>query len=97
MYFSTHHQGKYKFKVDELNSDWQTFCIPHSTEKTIYDIVQEAARLFYFGLGGWQESWPLTFTIKDLNETLVTKSSVFILSTDSIKLEWDIIPLSNKY
>jgi hypothetical protein len=71
----------YKFSVEELETDTESFAILHPYKKDVYDIVEEAARLFYYGKSGWTHSWPLTFVIHTNNNTYVTRASVFILSS----------------
>jgi hypothetical protein len=69
----------YKFSILELASDFERFSILHPYDKTIEDIVEEAAKLFYYGKCGWEEAWPLTFVIHTLDDNFLVKASVFIL------------------
>jgi len=71
----------YKFSVKELETEFETFTVLHPYEKTVYDIVEEAARLFYYGKSGWSTGWPLTFILHTNNDISVAKASVFILSS----------------
>ena len=72
--------GKYKFSVAELQTEPETFTVLHHTEKDVYEIVEEAVKLFYYGKSGWTESWPLTFTIYNSQEKPIAKACVYILS-----------------
>jgi hypothetical protein len=36
--------------------------------------------LFYFGRAGFEEGWPLTFTLLNSNNLFIAKAHVFILS-----------------
>jgi len=78
----------YKFSVKELETEFETFTVLHPYEKDVYDIVEEAARLFYYGRSGWSTAWPLTFTLHTNNNVRVAKASVFILSA---KPEFDVV------
>ena len=81
--------GKYKFSVAELQTEPESFTVLHHTEKDVYEIVEEAAKLFYYGKSGWVESWPLTFTIYNSQEKPIAKACVYILSGTPT---FDVIP-----
>lgn len=80
----------YKFSVEELSNDFEQFTVLCPLEKDVYEIVEESARLFYYGKSGWKQGWPLTFIIRTLNNLPVAKASVFILSS---KPNFDVILL----
>jgi hypothetical protein len=53
-----------------------------------YDIFEEAAKYFYWGLGGWKEVWPLYFhAIRD-DGKLLSSADIYILSAD---IKFDIL------
>jgi hypothetical protein len=71
---------QYKYKIEEIDSDWEVFTVLHPKRKDIYDIAEEAARLYYYGRSGWAESWPLTFVIRTVSDMFVAKAFVFVCS-----------------
>ena len=73
-------QKKFNFVVDELKTKPEAFTVLQHTEKDVYQIIEEAAKLFYFGRAGFQEGWPLTFTLLNSNGLFIAKAHVFILS-----------------
>jgi hypothetical protein len=70
----------FTFEVEETTSPPERFRILRPYEVESIDLVNEAARLFYFGKKGWEEPWPLTFTIRTVTGTVVIRAHVFILS-----------------
>ena len=80
--------SKFRFRVLETEADWETFIVLQQEAKDIYDIVQEAAWLYYFGRSGWVEAWPLTFVVESESGAHVAKAFVFILSA---KPDFDVI------
>lgn len=71
---------KFQYKVLETETDWDTFTILQPEMKDIYDIIQEAARLYYFGRAGWMEAWPLTFSVRCESGLHLAEAFVFVLS-----------------
>lgn len=80
--------SKFRYKVLETNSEWDTFTVLQQESKDVYDVVNEAARLYYFGRAGWMEAWPLTFVVESESGAYVAKAFVFILSA---KPDFDVI------
>ena len=72
--------GKYKFSIVELQTEPESFTVLHHTEKDVYEIIEEAAKLFYYGKSGWLEGWPLTFVLHSFNGAFVAKAYVFVMS-----------------
>ena len=72
---------KFQYRVLETDSDWDTFTILQPEVNDIYDIIQEAARLYYFGRAGWMEAWPLTFLVQSESGLNLAEALVFVLST----------------
>ena len=73
--------GKYKFSVIELQTEPESFSVLHYTEKDVYEIVEEAVKLFYYGKSGWTECWPLTFVIYNSKDKVIARACVYILSS----------------
>ena len=73
-------QKKFNFVVDELETEPEPFTVLQHTEKDVYQIIEEAARKFYFGRAGFEEGWPLTFTLLNSNNLFIATAHVFILS-----------------
>jgi hypothetical protein len=71
---------RFQYKILETESDWDTFTILRPEVNDIYDIIQEAARLYYFGRAGWMEAWPLTFLVRSESGLHLAKAFVFVLS-----------------
>jgi hypothetical protein len=71
----------YRFSVEEINSEKEAFNVLYPDDKTEYDIVEEAARLFYYGKSGWKEGWPLTFAIETMEGRVIIRAHVFIGSS----------------
>jgi hypothetical protein len=46
----------------------------------VYEIVEEAVKLFYYGKSGWMEAWPLTFVIYNSKDKILARACVYILS-----------------
>jgi hypothetical protein len=84
---------RFRFSIEELHTEAETFTVIHPYEKDEYDIVGEAARLFYYGKSGWKEGWPLTFNVESVNGIHIARASVFILSAYP---HFDVIPLKRK-
>jgi hypothetical protein len=78
--FRSKYPSQYRFYIEEVQSDKETFTIIHPHSKTVYDIVEEAARLYYYGMRGWEEAWPLTFVIESMKGVLIVKAHVYIVS-----------------
>jgi len=72
---------QYKYRVEEIRSDWEVFTVLYPKTKNIYDIAEEAARLYYYGRSGWEEAWPLTFVIRTSGDVFVAKAFVFVCSS----------------
>ena len=72
--------GKYKFSVTELQTEPESFSVLHHTEKDVYEIIEEAVKLFYYGKSGWMEGWPLTFVIYDARGKSIARAYVFVMS-----------------
>lgn len=72
---------QYLFYIEELCTEREKFGVLHPWDKDPEDIVEEAARLFYYGKAGWKEAWPLTFVIESLKGLRIAKAHVFILSS----------------
>ena len=72
---------QFRFSIEELHTEKESFTILHPYDKTAYDIVEEAARLFYYGKSGWKEGWPLTFVIETMSGIVVARAHVFIMSS----------------
>lgn len=72
--------ARYRFRIEELASEPETFIVLYPYEKTAHDIVLEAARLFYYGKKGWAEGWPLTFVIETIQGATIIRSHVFVVS-----------------
>lgn len=70
--------NQFRFSIEELHNEKESFTIAHPYDKTAYDIVEEAARLFYYGKSGWEEGWPLTFVIETMSGVVVARAHVFI-------------------
>jgi hypothetical protein len=45
----------------------------------VYEIIEEAVKLFYFGKSGWKEGWPLTFVIYDSRGKSIARAYVFVM------------------
>ena len=73
--------GKYKFSVAELQTEPESFSVLHHTEKDVYEIIEEAVKLFYYGKSGWMEAWPLTFVIYNSKDKIIARACVYILSS----------------
>ena len=72
--------GKYKFSVTELQTEPESFLVLYHTEKDVYQIIEEAVKLFYYGKSGWMEGWPLTFVIYDARGKSIARAYVFVMS-----------------
>lgn len=72
--------GKYSFSIEELQTEPESFSVLYHTEKDVYEIIEEAVKLFYFGKSGWMEGWPLTFVIYDSKGKTIARAYVFVLS-----------------
>jgi hypothetical protein len=81
--------SQYYFSVEEVQSEREMFTILHPHGKTVYDLAEEAARLFYYGKSGWKEIWPLTFVIESTKGVLVTRAHVYIVSSVP---DFEVIP-----
>ncbi len=79
----------FTFGIDELQLPPERFRVLHPRTCDQISLVAEAARLFYFGRGGWQEAWPLTFTIKTESGAVVIRAHVYILSSQP---HFDVVP-----
>ncbi len=71
----------YRFSIEEIDSDRETFNVLYPFSKTASEIVEEAARLFYYGKAGHQEAWPLTFVIETMAGDIIARAYVFIKSS----------------
>ena len=71
----------YRFSIEEINSEKETFNVLYPYDKTDYEIVEEAARLFYYGKSGWKEGWPLTFVIETMDGSVIIRAYVFLGSS----------------
>ena len=89
MIYHTGDTKRYRFWIEELQTEPETFSVLHYWDKDEYDIVGEAARLFYYGKSGWKEGWPLTFVIENLEAKTLARAYVFILSA---KPDFEVIP-----
>lgn len=74
--------SEYYFRVKEAGTDWEKFTVFNPKGKDATQIIQEAAYLYFFGQGGWQEAWPLTFELKTLKGASIGNASVFVVSGD---------------
>jgi hypothetical protein len=72
--------GKYSFSIEELQTEPESFSVLYHTEKNVYEIIEEAVKLFYYGKSGWMEGWPLTFVLYDSNRIRIARAYVFVLS-----------------
>jgi hypothetical protein len=68
----------------------ESFQVMHHLEKDHFDLIEEAARLFYFGKSGWLEAWPLTFSVYTSSGLHIKSANVFILSGTP---SFDVIPV----
>ena len=59
----------------------QKFNVPDIIKHDIFLIVEEAARNYYWGSGGWQDTWPLDFEIISDNGKILGEYTVWILSS----------------
>lgn len=71
---------QYWFQVEEKPDFRETFTVLHPKSKSITQVFEEAARLFYYGRAGWLESWPLTFRVETLTNKVVGRASIFVCS-----------------
>jgi hypothetical protein len=71
--------SKYKFSVEELRSDFESFMVLKNI-KDVHEIIEEAVKLVYYYKSGWDMIWPLTFILHDENDKFIARASVFILS-----------------
>lgn len=72
----------FRFKVDEgEGSGSHEFKVARPRSKTVEDIIGEAASIYYWGMGGWQQAWPLTFTLETIGGLQIATASVFNLTS----------------
>ena len=72
--------GKYSFSIEELQTEPESFSVLYHTEKNVYQIIEEAVKLFYYGKSGWMEGWPLTFVLRDAKGMIIARAYVFVMS-----------------
>ena len=72
--------GKYSFSIEELQTEPESFLVLYHTEKDVYQIIEEAVKLFYYGKSGWKEGWPLTFVLYNSNRIRIARAYVFVMS-----------------
>jgi hypothetical protein len=80
--------AQYKYKVEEVDGDWESFTVLYPKRKDVYEIAEEAARLFYYGRSGWMQAWPLTLLIRSAKDAFVAKAFVFVCSSTP---EFDVV------
>lgn len=72
----------FKFIVPGLKEEIIPVRVPiHSVEST-ETIIENAAMVLFYGAGGWDEAWPLTFYLYTENGAPVVTAEVFILSAE---------------
>jgi len=74
--------SEFRFRVRELGTEWESFTVLQPRNKTTSEIVEEAARIFFYGRAGWKEGWPLTFDLQTLDGIKISTASVFVLSSE---------------
>lgn len=79
-----------KFYIPEFSTELMEFNIPKHLQYDVYDTFEEAAKIFYWGKGGWNYAWPLYFELYGDNQNFISKADIYILSNDK-KLIFDII------
>jgi hypothetical protein len=72
--------GKYSFSIEELQTEPESFSVLYHTEKDVYQIIEEAVKLFYYGKSGWKTGWPLTFVLYNSNRIRIARAYVFVMS-----------------
>lgn len=81
---------QFRFRVVETRLDWQRFTVLQPLGKDVFQLAEEAARIYYYGMAGWQEAWPLTFELETLKGNHLIKAAVFILTAQP---DFDVIEL----
>lgn len=72
-----------KFLIPEFSDEMLEINIPKHLQYDVYDTFEEAARVFYWGMGGWNYVWPLYFELYTDNHIFVSKADIYILSSDA--------------
>jgi hypothetical protein len=78
--FNRKEKQKFSFSIKELQTEPETFSVLYHTEKDVYEIIEEAVKLFYYGKSGWMEAWPLTFTVYNSKGMFIAEAYVFVMS-----------------
>lgn len=91
----------FKFIVPDLKEEIIPVRVPvHSLDCT-ETIIESAAMVLFYGAGGWQEAWPLTFYLYTENGTPIATAEVFIISAephfDVIIVKPDRVKMQNAY
>lgn len=79
-----------KFLIPEVSSEMIEIDVPQHLQQDIYDIFEESAKIFYWGMEGWNCIWPLYFEMYSDNEVLAFKADIYILSNEQ-NLIFDVI------
>jgi hypothetical protein len=79
-----------KFLIPEFSNKMLEIMVPQKLQYDVYDTFEEAARVFYWGMSGWDYVWPLYFELYTDNHVFVSKADIYILSSDA-NLILDII------
>ena len=71
-----------KFLIPEFSNEMLELNIPKHLQYDVYDTFEEAARIFYWGEGGWNYAWPLYFECYGKTGNFISKADIYILSHD---------------
>lgn len=76
------------FQITTFEHKPEQFNVPEKIKDDIYSIVEEAAKIYFWGLGGWSQVWPLDFLITTDSGEVIGEFIVWILSAEP---EFDVV------
>lgn len=91
----------YHFIIPQFKEEIIPIKISNNLTHCIEDIMEEAAKFVYYGMGAWEEVWPLRFLLFSDSGMTIATSEIFIMSPDpefsAVIIKSDFMEMSNLY
>lgn len=72
----------YHFIVPQFKEEIIPIKIGNQYTHSIEDLMEEAAKVTYFGMGAWEEAWPLRFLLFSESGMTIATAEIFIMSSE---------------
>ena len=91
----------YHFIIPQFKEEIIPIKIGNRNTDSIEDIMEEAARVIYYGMAAWEEAWPLRFLMFSESGIPIATAEMFIMSSkpefSAIIIKLDFNQMKNQY